>query len=92
MEIDSSNSSYVSSSSITQIPYTPIRMEYDIPVYSSRDITKYGEPDHYGIWRYIVIDQDPSPLVYYKCLDKKILPYHEYSRNERFRIVSSNST
>lgn len=51
MEIDSSNSSYVSLSSITQIPYTPIRMEYDIPVYSSCDITKYGEPDHYGIWR-----------------------------------------
>lgn len=76
----------------TPIPYEPIRMEYDIPVYSSADIDMFGEPDHYGIWRYIVIDVDPSPLVYVTCTDKKILPHHQYSRNERFRIVSSNST
>jgi len=36
---------------------------------------------------YIVVDQDPSPLVYVTCVDKKILPYHQYSRNERFKSI-----
>jgi hypothetical protein len=69
------------------IPYTPLRMEYNIPVFSSEDISKYGEPDHYGIWQYIVIETDPRPLVYYTCTDKKILPFHQYNRNERFKSI-----
>jgi hypothetical protein len=69
------------------IPYTPLRMEYKIPVFSSEDISKYGIPDLYGIWQYIVIETDPRPLVYYTCTEKKILPFHQYSRNERFRSI-----
>jgi hypothetical protein len=69
------------------IPYKPIRVEFDIPVYSSIDIQNFGEPDNYGIWRYTVIEQDPSPLVYHKCTDKKLFPYHQYNRLERFKAV-----
>jgi len=69
------------------IPYDPLRFESSVPVYSSNDILKYGVPDHYNIIDYIVIDMDPSPLDYYKCTDKKILPYHHYNRKERFRLI-----
>lgn len=69
-----------------KIPFEPIKLEEDgIPVYSSDDVNKYGKPDIYNVFVYIVIDVDPSPLVYHKCTDMKILPFHRYCRKERFR-------
>jgi len=70
-----------------EIPYEPIRYEYEVPVYSSLSIRDYGIPDNYGIWKYIVIEQDPSPLDYVICKDKKLFPYHQYCRLVRFKSI-----
>ena len=38
-------------------PYEPIRLDYnDLPVYESWQLEKYGLPDCWGIWRYMVIE------------------------------------
>jgi hypothetical protein len=69
------------------IPYSPLYIENQVPVFSSNDINLFGKPDLYNITTYLVIDQDPSPLDYHKCPLKKILPYHQYNRNERFKSI-----
>ena len=72
-----------------KIPYEPLRLDKDsLPVYSNRDLELYGEPVHYGVKEYTVIETDRTyTLDYHKCTSRKILPYHHYCREERFRVI-----
>jgi len=68
-------------------------MEYGVPVYTTQQLFDYGEPDHYGIWKYIVIttlDFERPMVTSWKdeqtlCVDLKFK--HFYSRPERFRGI-----
>lgn len=70
------------------IPYTPVRLENNIPTYSSSDIELYGLPDYYGIWQYMVIETRETswPLVHdYAPIMSG--PRHLYDRIERFDTI-----
>lgn len=41
---------------MSKLPFQPVRFEWDFPYFSSADLEIYGLPDHYGLWRYGVIE------------------------------------
>lgn len=65
----------------------PIRFEYDIPVFSSRDIDDYGMPEHHGYLKYLVVESREANLVtdYKMEHSYDLIPIHRYSRLARFK-------
>lgn len=65
----------------------PIRFEYDIPVFSSRDIDDYGVPEHHGYLKYLVVESREANLVtdYKMEHSYDLVPIHRYSRLARFK-------
>jgi hypothetical protein len=65
----------------------PIRFEYDVPVFSSRDIDDYGMPEHHGYLRYIVVESREANLVTDYKMEHAydLIPIHRYSRLARFK-------
>ncbi len=75
------------------IPYEPVRIEFDIPYYSSLDLETYGPPDLFGIWRYMVIEapetSHPYTLDFQLECDRRGRPIHRYNRDDRFYEIIS---
>ena len=65
----------------------PIRYEYDVPVFCSRDIEDYGWPEHHGFLKYIVVESRQQEFVtdYKMEHSYDLIPIHRYSRLARFK-------
>ena len=37
------------------IPYSPVYLDGDVPVYESTQLQMYGLPDYWGVWKYRVV-------------------------------------
>ena len=73
-------------------PYSPVRLDCDgIPVYERIQIDKWGIPDCWGIWKYMVVETRESmfPIVteFSNARHMGSRPVHHYSRLERFRAT-----
>lgn len=74
-------------------PCQPIRYETGIPFYTSQQVDLYGEPYHWGIQEYEVVQlrEDAHPFVtdYDMEQDRRgsLRPIHHYSRVERFESI-----
>jgi len=72
-------------------PYRPVRLEDSYPVYESWQLEKFGLPDCWGIWKYLVIETRETswPVVTdfgwrEQC---SLRPVHRYVRKERFHTT-----
>ena len=67
----------------------PIRYEYDVPVFSSKDIDDYGSPEHHGYLKYIVVESREAEFVtdYKMEHSYDLIPVHRYSRLARFKAT-----
>jgi len=75
------------------MPYTFIRLERGIPLFSLRDVNLYGQPDLFGIEEYLVIDDPtescPFVLDYNGEQERRgaLRPIHRYSQDKRFELL-----
>lgn len=74
-------------------PTQPIRMDGNVPVYTSDQIDLYGLPDLWGIHEYEVIESRESshPMVTDYQMEQErrgsLRPIHHYNRVERFESI-----
>lgn len=74
-------------------PCQPVRFEAGIPFYTSHQVDLYGEPHHWGVDQYQIIQlrEDAHPFVtdFEMEQDRRgaLRPIHHYSRVERFESI-----
>ena len=74
-------------------PCIPVRFEAGIPFYTSQQVDLYGEPHHWGVDQYQIIQlrEDAHPFVtdYDMEMERRgaLRPIHHYSRIERFESI-----
>lgn len=74
-------------------PCQPVRFEAGIPFYTSGQVDLYGEPHHWGVDQYQIIQlrEDAHPFVtdFEMEMDRRgaLRPVHHYSRVERFESI-----
>ena len=75
-----------------QYPCEPIRLENDVPFFTSEQLQIYGRPEHYGFdFNYHVIESNdfarPVVMDWQMEMERKLRPIHRYKRTERFKSI-----